>query len=84
MNKKYKVLDLFCGCGGISEGFHLAGFEIVGGIDFNEGQLLNMQLKSVPLLVSSCDTLVNSTQLENIYLKLVPLLVSSGGIDVNL
>lgn len=34
--KKYKVLDLFCGCGGISEGFCLAGFEIVGGIDFNE------------------------------------------------
>lgn len=34
--RKYKVLDLFCGCGGISEGYHLAGFEIVGGIDFNE------------------------------------------------
>ena len=34
--KKYKVLDLFCGCGGISEGYHLAGFDIVGGIDFNE------------------------------------------------
>ena len=34
--KKYKVLDLFCGCGGISEGFSLAGFEIAGGIDFNE------------------------------------------------
>ena len=34
--KKYKVLDLFCGCGGISEGFSIAGFEIVGGIDFNE------------------------------------------------
>lgn len=34
--KKYKVLDLFCGCGGISEGYRLAGFEIVGGIDFNE------------------------------------------------
>lgn len=33
---KYKVLDLFCGCGGISEGYHLAGFDIVGGIDFNE------------------------------------------------
>lgn len=27
---------MFCGCGGISEGFSLAGFEIVGGIDFNE------------------------------------------------
>lgn len=34
--RKYKVLDLFCGCGGISEGYRLAGFEIVGGIDFNE------------------------------------------------
>lgn len=33
---KYKVLDLFCGCGGISEGYRLAGFNIVGGIDFNE------------------------------------------------
>ena len=34
-NNKYKVLDLFCGCGGISCGYQLAGFEIVGGIDFN-------------------------------------------------
>ena len=34
--KKYKVLDLFCGCGGISEGYYLAGFDIAGGIDFNE------------------------------------------------
>lgn len=33
--KTYKVLDLFCGCGGISEGYQLAGFKIVGGIDFN-------------------------------------------------
>lgn len=29
------VLDLFCGCGGISLGFHLAGFQVVGGIDIN-------------------------------------------------
>ena len=31
-----KVIDLFCGCGGLSEGFRLAGYEIVGGVDFNE------------------------------------------------
>lgn len=30
------VLDLFCGCGGISKGFELAGYHISGGIDFNE------------------------------------------------
>jgi DNA (cytosine-5)-methyltransferase 1 len=35
-NKKYKALDLFCGCGGISYGFEMAGFEIVGGVDFNK------------------------------------------------
>lgn len=31
-----RVIDLFCGCGGISEGFRLSGFEIVGGLDINE------------------------------------------------
>lgn len=32
----YKVIDLFCGCGGLSEGFKLAGYHIVGGVDFNQ------------------------------------------------
>ena len=39
MEKKHKVIDLFCGCGGLSKGFQLAGFEIVGGI--------KMQLKHI-------------------------------------
>lgn len=30
-----KVLDLFCGAGGLSLGFEKAGFEIVGGIEFD-------------------------------------------------
>lgn len=34
--KAYNVLDLFCGCGGISKGYELAGYNIVGGIDFND------------------------------------------------
>ncbi len=41
--KTYKVLDLFCGCGGISEGYALAGFEIAGGIDFNEYATITFQ-----------------------------------------
>ncbi|SFI01445.1 DNA (cytosine-5)-methyltransferase 1 [Selenomonas ruminantium] len=32
----YKVVDLFCGCGGLSEGFKLSGYQIVGGVDFNQ------------------------------------------------
>ncbi len=27
------VLDLFCGCGGMSYGLHKAGFNIIAGID---------------------------------------------------
>ena len=34
--KKYKVLDLFSGCGGLSQGFEQAGFEIVAGNDILE------------------------------------------------
>ena len=40
-NKKnnYNVLDLFCGCGGLSKGFEMAGYSIALGVDFNEPAL---------------------------------------------
>lgn len=62
MNKKiYNVLDLFCGCGGISEGFRLAGFKIVGGIDFNEYATITFKhnlknLKSIMLILLNFQT----------------------------
>lgn len=33
MKKQYNVLDLFCGCGGMSLGFEKAGYNILMGID---------------------------------------------------
>ena len=38
--KSLRVVDLFSGCGGISLGFKLAGFEIKGMVDFDEDSLL--------------------------------------------
>lgn len=34
-----KVLDLFCGAGGMSQGFEDAGFKVIGGIDFDKHAL---------------------------------------------
>lgn len=35
----YKVLDLFCGAGGLSLGFQNAGFDIYGGVEWDEAAL---------------------------------------------
>jgi len=39
-----KVLDLFCGAGGLSKGFEMAGFELIGGVDFNQDAILTHEL----------------------------------------
>ena len=35
----YKFLDLFCGCGGLSLGFKMAGMQPVAGIDYNKAAI---------------------------------------------
>ena len=42
--KKYNVLDLFCGCGGLSYGFESAGFNVVLGIDNDKKALETFEL----------------------------------------
>lgn len=37
--KKLKVLDLFCGAGGLSLGFQMAGFNIIGGIEWDKAAM---------------------------------------------
>ena len=39
MNHKLNVIDLFCGAGGLSEGFKEAGFTSILGIDHNKSAL---------------------------------------------
>ena len=40
INRKYNVLDLFCGCGGLSLGFEQAGYNVLLGIDMWEDALV--------------------------------------------
>ena len=35
MKRRYTVVDLFCGAGGLSRGFMDAGFDVVLGVDFD-------------------------------------------------
>lgn len=42
-NKTYNVIDLFCGCGGFSLGFELAGFNVILGIDVWKDALSTFQ-----------------------------------------
>lgn len=39
MSKKYTVIDMFCGAGGLSKGFLDAGYDVLLGIDFNDAAL---------------------------------------------
>ena len=39
MKKRLNVIDLFCGAGGLSEGFKEAGFTSILGIDHNKSAL---------------------------------------------
>ncbi len=60
MSIKLKVLDLFCGSGGISLGFKLAGFEIAGGIDFDADSIKTYE-RNFPGAIAICGDLLEFT-----------------------
>jgi DNA (cytosine-5)-methyltransferase 1 len=51
------VLDLFSGCGGISLGFKLAGFNISGGVDIDTDSIKTFQ-KNFPKSKAICESLL--------------------------
>lgn len=62
-----KVLDLFSGCGGISLGFKLSGYEIIGGIDVNSDASQTFQ-NNFPNSKAYCKDLMDISEEEIIEL----------------
>ena len=52
-NANPRVIDLFCGCGGLSEGFEEAGFDIVSGIDIDK-DMIRSYCENHPKSISIC------------------------------
>jgi len=67
---KYTVLDLFCGAGGFSLGFYLAGFYIIGGIDNDYWACKTFKLNFNKNFQNYC--LVINENIEKIDLKKLP------------
>ncbi|MBF0504829.1 MAG: DNA cytosine methyltransferase [Candidatus Omnitrophica bacterium] len=69
--KKFTVLDLFCGCGGMSWGLHKNGFNVVAGIDTWEPALNTFQLNHPEAIAINA----NLTELKpGDLLKKIPIL----------
>ena len=43
MASTYNVIDLFCGCGGLSKGYEMAGYNVLLGIDFDQSALATFE-----------------------------------------
>lgn len=64
--RKYNVIDLFCGCGGFSKGFEEAGFNICFGIDIWKDALATYQYNFPKAIVEHEDiTNVNGHDILN-------------------
>lgn len=63
-NKKPTVIDMFCGCGGLSRGFMDAGYEVLLGIDNNEDALKSFRANHNDAVGMNGDLFQDSTILQ--------------------
>ncbi|MBK9381599.1 MAG: DNA cytosine methyltransferase [Chitinophagaceae bacterium] len=54
MREKKTVLDLFCGCGGLSYGFIEAGYEVLLGIDHWKDAITTFEKNHKQKITWSC------------------------------
>jgi len=58
-----RVIDLFCGCGGISQGFNMAGFDIIYGLDNNQDSINSFQ-RNFPSAKVDCKKIEDLGELD--------------------
>lgn len=76
----FNVIDLFCGCGGLSKGFSLAGYNICGGIDFNSSAIESFKNNFNNAKCVCCDLLnMNKSSIKNKFGSLKDIDVVIGG-----
>ncbi|MGZ9784407.1 DNA cytosine methyltransferase [Bacillus cereus group sp. BfR-BA-01315] len=67
-NKKPTVIDMFCGCGGLSRGFMDAGYDVLLGIDNNVAALKSFKENHNGAIAMNGDLFQGSTILEMAHL----------------
>ena len=81
IKKELKVIDLFCGAGGLSEGFEDAGFKIVVGNDIDKNMIESFKLNHPGAKAISGDisTIEVNKLLEDINEKREEIILVIGG-----
>lgn len=77
---KLKVVDLFCGCGGLSHGFLDAGFDVLIGVDEDEAALKTYKLNHKDTIAYKGD-LHNDKTIDEIY-NLIKPKINEDGLDL--
>ena len=76
-DKKYNVIDLFCGCGGFSFGFERAGFNVLLGIDIWKDAISTFRLnhRDSSAILADLSVLSPSEIIENVGGKAIDVII---------